>query len=355
MHTVQNSLLEWYRNNRRELPWRTHPTPYRVWLSEIMCQQTRIQTALPYFDRFLSRWPTVEALAQADIEDVLHEWAGLGYYSRARSLHRAAQKVAEMGSFPDTEKGLRQLPGVGPYTAAAIASIAFERDAHLADGNVERVLTRYFGIREDVRSAVGKQAVWGKAKELFPAGKGRDWNQALMEWGALICLPRKPACPVCPVRDGCVARAQDLISLLPYKSKKQTTKKVFGVAVVLEDDRGFLLRKRPEKGLLAGLWEFPTSAFVESLSEDAVLELLGAAFDIRSLDGLVGGRCGSVRHLFTHRDLRLDVYRFRRKTAGVPSLGESWGVRSPGQIQEMGLPRLTEKVWELALSSPVAD
>jgi A/G-specific adenine glycosylase len=310
-----------------------------------MCQQTRIETVLPYFARFLSRWPTVNALAGAELDEVLKEWAGLGYYSRARNLHKAAREVAQMGSFPPSAKSLQKLPGVGAYTAAAISSIAFEQDAHLVDGNVERVLSRYYGMGLCVRSKEGKKALWDRAASILPSGQARDWNQALMEWGALICLPRNPNCDRCPVRQDCVARKEDRIQSLPYKSKKTKVKVVYATCGVWRHRGAVFLRKRPSGGLLGGLWECPGTAMLDAPpSEGDFLETW-----IWPAQGEVPVQqdVGEVRHVFTHRDLRQKVMALHGdpEVLGQPVEGR-WV--SEADLSEIALSRLTQKILELA-------
>lgn len=349
---MQEKLLKWYRAEARDLPWRKLPTPYRVWLSEIMCQQTRIDTVLPYYDRFLKRWPTVMDLGRADLDEVLKEWAGLGYYSRARNLHKAAQQVAEMGAFPESAKALQALPGVGAYTAAAIASIAFEKDAHLVDGNVERVLSRYFGMTLCVRSKEGKKALWDQAESIFPAGQGRDWNQALMEWGALICLPRNPHCGQCPVAEACVARKQDLIQTLPFKSKKTKVTKVFATCGVWRRGDTLLLRQRPEGGLLGGLWECPgTGMEIEPPSQAGFLDSWGPS---GKSPGIQWQDLGEIRHIFTHRDLRQRVLLLNGPSSDRPlPTGARW--ISSKELPKLALSRLTQKVLELAAAESTSE
>jgi len=214
---IARPLLAWYDRDKRPLPWRDQPDPYRIWLSEVMLQQTRIEAVRGYYDRFLERFPTVEALAAAPLDAVLHAWAGLGYYSRARNLHRAAQMVAfeRGGRFPDTADELAELPGVGRYTAGAIASIAFGRRAPVVDGNVARVLSRLAGLAGDVRSPVVSRRLWALAAEWIDAERPGDFNQALMELGETICVPRSPDCARCPVRARCAAHRQGRVAELP--------------------------------------------------------------------------------------------------------------------------------------------
>lgn len=305
-------LLAWYRLHARVLPWRSEPTPYAVLLSELMCQQTRIDTVLPYFARFLARWPTLEDLAAADVDEVVREWAGLGYYSRARNLHRAAQAAVEAGGLPDRVDALRALPGIGPYTAGAIASIAFGIAAPAVDGNVERVLSRVDGRTADPRSPAGRRALEDRALQLLggPGAPG-DVNQALMELGATVCTPRKPACERCPWGDPCASRHDP--EALPMKRPKPPPRPMRGVAGLLVDEGRFLLGRRPP-GLLGGLWE-PIGC--EVAGEPSRHDLERAFSDRVGLRVRAEQRLGEIVHVFTHRRLVLDVWAV--EGAGAPS------------------------------------
>ncbi|MFL5235780.1 MAG: A/G-specific adenine glycosylase, partial [Microvirga sp.] len=259
-------LLAWYDRHRRDLPWRAKagvpPDPYRVWLSEIMLQQTTVAAVKPFYERFLQRFPTVARLAEAPVEEVMQAWAGLGYYSRARNLHACAKAVAEGhgGRFPDTEAGLRRLPGIGAYTAAAIAAIAFDRPAAAVDGNVERVVSRLFLVETPLPKA--KPAIRDLAEALVPAGRPGDFAQALMDLGATICTPKRPACALCPWMRPCRARAEGLQEAFPRKTPKaEGAVRRGAVFVALRADGAVLLRTRPPEGLLGGMAEPPTSAW----------------------------------------------------------------------------------------------
>ncbi|MEC8192133.1 MAG: A/G-specific adenine glycosylase [Myxococcota bacterium] len=251
MNRVSKPLLEWYDAHRRILPWRENPEPYWVWVSEVMLQQTRVETGLRYFERFIERFPTVEALARAPLDDVLVLWSGLGYYSRARNLHKAAGIVADAGAFPTDVSGLRALPGVGEYMAAAIASIALGQDEATVDGNIARVMAR---IHAD---AGGRKQMWVHARTHLPAGRAGDYNQALMDLGATICTPRKPLCDECPIRIAC--RANQLgkpLAYPPAKEKKAVPR--FDVDLTIHTaGRTVWAGRRPETGLWSGLWAFP--------------------------------------------------------------------------------------------------
>ena len=299
-------LLAWYDRHRRVLPWRALPgeqaDPYRVWLSEIMLQQTTIAAVKPYFERFLARFPSVEALAAAPSEAVMQAWAGLGYYSRARNLHACARLVAEAhdGRFPDTEEGLRALPGIGAYTAGAVAAIAFGRPAAAVDGNVERVITRLFAI--DAEMPAARPLVRERVLALLPADRPGDFAQALMDLGATICSPRTPACGLCPWMAPCAARAAGTQETYPRKAPKKTGATRYGAAFVgRREDGAVLVRTRPAKGLLGGMVEVPGSAWSADHRESEALRHAPLAANWRRVPA-------PVRHVFTHFPLELSVY-----------------------------------------------
>ncbi|AEG61939.1 A/G-specific adenine glycosylase [Desulforamulus ruminis] len=253
------SLLNWYRENKRNLPWREQKDPYAIWVSEIMLQQTRVDTVLDYYRRFLGRFPNMASLAEAELDEVLKYWEGLGYYTRARNLHRGAGEVMtkHRGVFPDNHRDVLALPGIGEYTAGAIMSIAFNEPYPAIDGNVLRVASRLFLLEQDIKSTGVKKEVEGLLKGVFPRQECSDFTQALMELGALICLPTSPKCQECPVQRDCKAYRHNRQQELPLKSKSGRQKKVQRyIAIVQERDR-VLMGKRPERGLLGGLWEFP--------------------------------------------------------------------------------------------------
>ncbi|HEY8578354.1 MAG TPA: A/G-specific adenine glycosylase [Beijerinckiaceae bacterium] len=309
-------LLAWYDRHRRRLPWRAEPHetpyPYAVWLSEIMLQQTTVQAVKAYYERFLARWPRVEDLAAAPVEEVMKEWAGLGYYSRARNLHACAQAVAARpgARFPGDEAGLRALPGVGPYTAAAIAAIAFGRRAVVVDGNVERVVTRLFAIPEPMPKA--KPRVRAAADLLTPTERAGDFAQAMMDLGATICTPRKPACALCPLNELCAARAAQTQELYPVKAPKAARPARRGaIFYARRADGTVLVRTRPPRGLLGGMTEFPGSAWSSDYDLADALRDAPLAADWRR-------RLGVVEHVFTHFALALTVFR-ADLPAGTPA------------------------------------
>jgi A/G-specific adenine glycosylase len=301
------SLLTWYDRHRRRLPWRALPgetaDPYAVWLSEIMLQQTTVAAVKPYFERFLARWPRVQDLAAAALDDVLTEWAGLGYYARARNLHACAKAVAEdhAGVFPDTEAGLLELPGIGPYTAAAIAAIAFDRRAVVVDGNVERVMTRLYEIGTPLPAA--KPEIKARAAALTPKSRPGDYAQAVMDLGATVCTPKSPSCVLCPWSRSCAARASGTMADYPRKAQKKAKPTRRGTCFWLtRPDGAILLRRRPAKGLLGGMMEIPSTEW-QATAPDADLARTAAPVAASRWRALPG----QVSHTFTHFHLELAV------------------------------------------------
>src|ERR1044071_3916981 len=255
MDPLAAKLLKWYNANQRTLPWRGHPSAYAVWVSEIMLQQTRVETVIPYFERWMRLFPDVRALANASEHDVLNAWEGLGYYSRARNLHRAAKLVAGQydGEIPRDLDELRKLPGIGRYTLGAIASIAFGMNVAALDGNIKRVYSRLFDIEEPVDSPAGEKILWGLADEHLPKGHAGDYNQALMDLGATICVPKNPRCLICPVRELCKARENGTQDQRPVMKPKREVPHYVQAAAVIIERRKVLLAQRPSQGLLGGM------------------------------------------------------------------------------------------------------
>ena len=301
-------ILAWYDRHRRRLPWRALPgetaDPYRVWLSEIMLQQTTVAAVGPYFMKFLARWPTVSDLARASQDDVLRMWAGLGYYSRARNLHACAVAVLRDhgGVFPDTEAGLRALPGIGPYTASAIAAIAFERQCMPVDGNIERVTARLYAVEEALPKS--KPAIVALAATLLGPSRAGDSAQALMDLGATICTPKKPACALCPVNDDCAAQARGDQETFPRKAPKKSGALRRGAAFVITREGELLVGTRAEKGLLGGMTEVPTSDWLAGQDDT---DALAQAPLLKSATAW-HRKLGTVAHVFTHFPLELVVY-----------------------------------------------
>lgn len=358
-------LLDWYDRHRRDLPWRAKPgerqAPYRVWLSEIMLQQTTVEAVKPYYARFLARWPDVEALASADEQALLAAWAGLGYYARARNLLACAKMIArELGGyFPDTEAGLRALPGIGAYTAAAIVAIAFDQPALVVDGNVERVMSRLAAIetplpasRPDIREALATIA---------PSHRPGDFAQAIMDLGATICTPKSPACALCPLQPHCAAFSRQNPTDYPRKLPKKARPVKIGMAyVVFDPDGRILLRTRPAKGLLASMAEVPTSDWVV-LGEDEILPTppFSTGWQTRNMPLIslfknaslcffesIKTQNAMVVHVFTHFELRLGVQVARLARAAPPPDGHRWVPAD--KLDSEPLPTLMRKVIECA-------
>ncbi len=352
MSAIPRALLKWYDANARDLPWRVGPqarqagaTPdaYRVWLSEIMLQQTTVATVRTRFGAFIERWPTIGAMAAAPLDEVLGEWAGLGYYARARNLHKCAMTVAAQGGFPDSEKGLLQLPGVGAYTAAAIAAIAFDRRAVVIDGNIERVTARLFAVetplpkaKAELKAAIG--AVW-------PKKRSGDFAQGLMDLGAMVCTPRAPKCLLCPLTDHCAARARGIAESLPAKAKKAAKPTRRGVAYALVNAKGeMLFERRPDRGLLGGMLGLPGTAWVatnpllragsgHASDGGAKRRVKGSPLEDapsppaplpQAGEGSVWRHAGTVTHTFTHFHLELDVMTAKAPRSFKATDGRQW-------------------------------
>ncbi|GAB4504807.1 MAG: A/G-specific adenine glycosylase [Anaerolineales bacterium] len=307
---ITRRLLAWYRQNGRSLPWRGCSNPYAVWVSEIMLQQTRVEAVIPYFEAWMQRFPTVEALAQASEQEVLTAWEGLGYYTRARNLHKAAKLVVEKhgGILPHKVETLRQLPGIGRYTANAIASFAFGLDEATLDGNLRRVLARLFDVSEAIDTPNGEKLLWNLAQELLPPGKAADFNQALMDLGTSICLPRRPRCLLCPLERLCQARAHGTQGQRPLRTpRKESPHYIQAAGIIVEQMDGLphlLLAKRPSKGLLGGMWEFPNARVVGEPAE-ALEAALETAYRLRVVRGEAQG---VFHHAYTH--FRVTVHAF---------------------------------------------
>lgn len=336
---LQARLLGWYDRHRRQLPWRAlpgeTPDPYRVWLSEIMLQQTTVTAVMPYYSAFLARWPDVAALAAAPLDDILTAWSGLGYYARARNLHACAGAVVENhgGRFPEEEAALRALPGIGRYTAAAIAAIAFGRHAAPVDGNIERVMARLYAVEMPLPAA--KTALGKLARALAPAMRAGDHAQALMDLGATLCTPKAPKCLLCPWTEACDARQAGIEALLPRKAEKGEKPLRRGIAFWLERPGGTVLfRKRPEEGLLGGLWEVPSTPWEASWPEEAhARRIAPMPLRWRKLPGL-------VKHSFTHFDLELELW--RGAAHADATVAGRW--INLGRIGEIALSNLMKKV-----------
>ncbi len=309
LRRARSRLLNWYDANARDLPWRRTRDPYAIWISETMLQQTRVDTVIPYYARFLARFPDLASLANADLESVYTLWTGLGYYSRARNLHSAAQSVIDDwgGRLPDQAEALRELKGIGRYTAGALASIAFDREEPVVDGNVIRVLARFLGIRADVGESQTVSHLWDLAGALVVGPRPGDLNQALMELGATVCTPRSANCGACPLGGDCTARADGEVARLPIKKKRTAVRRVEAAVAWIERRGRVLGVRRPEGGLLGGLWELPGGDL--ELSEAPADGLRRCLAESLGLEAAGLEAAGTVEHLFSHRRLRLHVFR----------------------------------------------
>ncbi len=358
---LQKALLDWFDRHQRVMPWRAtrgqRPDPYHVWLSEIMLQQTTVVAVTPYFERFIRRWPTVAKLAAATQDDVLAEWAGLGYYARARNLHKCAQAVvAGGGRFPSSVEALLELPGIGPYTAAAIASIAFDLPAVAVDGNVERVTSRFFAITDPMPHAKPQIR---EAAAILAAGVSRpgDFTQAFMELGATVCTPRNPQCGLCPWHNGCQGHAQGIAATLPRKIAKKARPSRYGHAYVVTDAQGrVLIEKRQGRGLYEGMYQLPTTAWPDSV-QDLPQAGSAAALAMAGLSSAARAQCaplGDVRHVLTHFDFYLSVHAMHVTAAQARKL-EAAGARLWVRWQDLsdyGIPQVMKKALSLVRATP---
>ena len=337
---LKEALLAWYETNRRSLPWRLTSDPYRIWVSEVMLQQTQVKAAIPYYEAFIERFPTVEALAAASIDDVLALWSGLGYYRRARQLHAAARRIVELGSFPASSAKLQELPGIGPYTAAAVASMAFGKQEPVLDGNVERVLSRRLGLDQDPKRAAARKKLLEAGARLLDAANPGDSNQALMEIGATICRPRGPRCGSCPLARGCKGRLSgDPERFPPPRRRRAVEQTELTVAVAKEKNRVLLFRRPEDNGLLAGLWELPNVPRASALAtmEKALGERYGGRWKLEQ----VGDR---VRHHITHHALVLHVHRARFSAGDAVREGPEAVWVSTAEMADYPLSSAVEKI-----------
>ncbi|MDZ4790203.1 MAG: A/G-specific adenine glycosylase [Hyphomicrobiales bacterium] len=352
----QAALLAWYDRERRDFPWRAKPgeaaNPYRVWLSEVMLQQTTTKAVIPYFLKFTQRWPDVAALAAADRDDVMAAWAGLGYYARARNMHACAKAVVGRhgGMFPRDEDVLRALPGVGVYTAAAVAAIAFDNPATVVDGNVERVISRLFAVNAPLPES--KPEMKSLAATLTPDQRHGDYAQAMMDLGATLCSPRSPSCLVCPVEEFCAAHKLRIQNELPRRSPKSARPVRRGASFVAVTEDGYvLLRRRPEKGLLAAMMETPSTPWGE------IAPLADEAPGFAPVEGVWLRMPGGVSHTFTHFQLELDVYRShvpRNTQLRLAALPEQCRWVKREDVYAEALPTVMRKVLSLAFERPIA-
>jgi len=333
---VAAELLAWYDRHRRDLPWRRDRDPYRVWLSEVMLQQTRVDVVIPYYERFLERYPSVEALAGAPVDDVLALWSGLGYYRRARQLHAAAGRIAAEG-FPESAAGWRELPGIGDYTAAAVASISLGEPVPVLDGNVERVLSRWLALDGDPKRAAGRRVLRGAAAALLDPARPGDSNQALMELGATVCTPAAPRCPECPLEEGCAARAAGRMEEFPPpRARRRPVKLRRVVAVAERSGRRLLFRRGDGEELLAGTWELPWAG----MDGEPAAEL-GRRYGGR---WRLGDRVATVRHSITHRALEVEVRRAELDSGAELAEGREAGWWTEAELTGLAVSSLVPKV-----------
>lgn len=321
------TLLQWFKNNGRSLPWRETKDAYAIWLSEVILQQTRIVQGMSYWERFMAQWPTVNDLAAATENEVLKAWQGLGYYSRARNLHTAAQQVVELGGLPQTFKELKTLKGVGDYTAAAIASIAFGEPVAVVDGNVYRVLSRYYGIDTPIDSTEGKKEFQALAQSLLPINEPADYNEAIMDFGATQCTPNSPHCSACPLCETCVAFREQRINELPVKSKKVKQRERHFTYLCIEYEGKIAIHQRGAGDIWQGLWEFPQAEQLTS-SEDSAWE--------NEAQLLQKG----VKHILTHQILLADIYLWQPTRR--PQLPSEFIWIEKQDLENYALPRLIE-------------
>jgi len=318
MTRLSTRLLNWYKKNKRTLPWRASGlSPYAIWVSEIMLQQTRVETVIPYYEKWLKLFPTVEALANASERDVLNAWEGLGYYSRARNFQKAAKIVVETykGQLPRDLDELRKLPGIGRYTVGALASIIFGMDEPALDGNLKRVYARLFDLNVPVDSLDGERILWQIARENLPKGKAAEFNQALMDLGATICLPKNPRCLICPVMEDCLARQNGTQHLRPVKRpKKETPHYVHTAGVILRNGK-VLLAQRPSNGLLGGMWEFPNGRVSDNPSEE-LAEVLKSSYSLQLGAKRKIQEVGIFQHGYTH--FSVTVHAFVCELTSIP-------------------------------------
>jgi A/G-specific adenine glycosylase len=343
---ITPALLDWYGRNQRILPWREHPDPYRVWISEVMLQQTQVDTVIPHYRRFLKRFPDLAALASASRDDVLKAWENMGYYARARSLHQTAQILVDQfnGKIPDTWEAIIALPGIGPYTAGAILSIAFGKPVPAVDGNVRRVLSRLYAVREPVDRPETQITIHALAAALIPETAPGSFNQALMELGALICTPKSPACTDCPLRLHCGARRDGLQEQLPLTKKKPAIPHEYIAAAVIFNRQGqVLMVRRPARGLLGSLWKFPGGA-VEKRGLPAE-ELPRAVHEELGIRIRVGTPLASVKHAYTHFRITLTAFRCFRRSGQPRALAcDAWCWASREDLEKLALSKADRAV-----------
>lgn len=341
---LHRTLLHWYHTQGRQLPWRETRNPYAIWISEIMLQQTQVKTVLPYYQRWLQIFPTVQDLAQADQQAVLKVWEGLGYYARARNLHKAAQAIVEQhdGQFPDTFDAVVALPGIGRTTAGGILSAAFDQSVPILDGNVKRVLARLIALQRPPNKALDQ--LWQLSTALVPTEQARDFNQALMDLGATVCTRHRPACLICPWRSPCAAYNQNVQSEIPMtETRAPLPHKLIGVAVVWNEQGQILIDRRPQKGLLGGLWEFPGGKIEPGETVEACIRR--ELQEELAIDVEVGDRLMTIDHTYTHFKVTLNVFHCRH-TGGEPQPIECDEIRwvKVSELEQFPFPKANSQI-----------
>ncbi|MGE6631789.1 A/G-specific adenine glycosylase [Bacillus sp. NPDC077027] len=342
----QHDLISWYEQEKRILPWRENQDPYRVWVSEVMLQQTRVDTVIPYFNRFIEQFPTVADLAEADEEKVMKAWEGLGYYSRVRNLQTAVREVHESygGIVPDTKEDFSKLKGVGPYTSGAVLSIAYNKPYPAVDGNVMRVISRILSIWDDIAKSKTRNIFEFAVDQLISQNKPSEFNQGLMELGALICTPTSPACLICPVNMHCSAVEEGVQHELPVKSKKKKpTAKSMAAAVLFADDGSVYIHKRPNTGLLANLWEFPNIETAKGRQTEKE-QLIAFLKNEAGITAELGDLEGTIQHVFTHLIWNISVF-----FGTVTSVSDKTNLKkvTKAELQEYALPVSHQKIWKM--------
>ncbi|WP_193556989.1 A/G-specific adenine glycosylase [Salicibibacter halophilus] len=339
-------ILQWYEKNKRQLPWRENKDPYRIWVSEIMLQQTKVDTVKPYFENFMNKFPCPEALAEAEEDDVMKAWEGLGYYSRARNLQSAVKEVVHHydGEIPKSPENFASLKGVGPYTKGAVMSIAYDLEEPAVDGNVMRVLARVLLIGDDIGKQRTRKQVEQEVRELMAGNSPADFNQALMELGALVCTPKNPDCAACPVNNTCRAYQRGMVQQLPVKAKKKKQQRRTMAVAVLENKEGeILVEQRPDKGLLAGMWQFPMIEATPELQHGAMSDYLK---ETHHVDVELGATEQRFDHVFSH--LIWDIRVFRAKAeVRTPSPSGKWLTKK--EARQLAFSVSHQKIWEQQL------
>ncbi len=345
MNDFGEKLINWYIINKRDLPWRNTSDPYKIWLSEVILQQTRVDQGVSYYLKFVAAYPTVQDLASADEEEILKLWQGLGYYSRARNLHKAAKEVVHLfdGIFPRTYNEIKSLKGVGDYTAAAIASFAYNLPHAVVDGNVYRVLSRYAGIQTPIDSTIGKKQFSQLANELLGNHSPHDFNQAIMEMGAIQCKPSQPDCIKCPLNLGCYAFENKQVDQLPIKAKKTKIRNRFFHYLVIGDENEFFIRKRKEKDIWNGLHDFPMIESSEKVEENAVINGTEWKKQFEKQEVLSISVSKEFKHILSHQHIYAKFYRIKTNLKCFKETEQNWKKVDEESVKEYAVPRLIEE------------